>query len=53
VAITVFVTLNLIGCGLYPKGAGFHLKNQALIPEMAFKSSSANSVAQQGSAFGS
>jgi hypothetical protein len=42
--------LNLIDCGLYPKGAGFRLKNQALIPEMAFKSSSANSVAQLSAA---
>jgi hypothetical protein len=45
-AITVIVILNMIGRGLLPKGAALLFKKQALIPDMAFKSSSAKSVVQ-------
>jgi len=31
VAITVIVILNIIGCGLLPKGAAYHNKKQAIV----------------------
>jgi len=37
-AITALVILNFIGCGLLPKGAAFHFKEQAILPKQAWKS---------------
>jgi len=51
VAITALVILNFIGRGPLPKGAAFHSKKQAIVPKLAWKSSSANRALKQGSAF--
>jgi hypothetical protein len=34
----LFVILKTIGCGLLPKGAAFHFKEQAIFPKQALKS---------------
>jgi len=47
-AIMALVILNFIGRGLLPKGAAFC---QAIVPKLAWKSSSANRALQQGRAF--
>jgi len=50
-AITALVILNFIGRGLLPKGAAFRSKKQAIVPKLAWKSSSANRALQRGRAF--
>jgi hypothetical protein len=50
-AITALVILNFIGCGLLPKGAAFRSKKQAIVPKLAWKSSSANHALQRGRGF--
>jgi hypothetical protein len=51
-----FVILNMIGCGLLPKGAAFRFKEQTMISgnglAIQVKSSSAKRRAQEGRAFG-
>ena len=49
--LTTLVILNFIGCGLLPKGAAFRSKKQAIVPKLAWKSSSANRALQRGRAF--